>query len=265
MKQKILKILRSKAFQPFWEMLHHISLVGMNHWGGASLYHSGEIHALKYMLDKLERKESIIVFDVGANFGQYALLINKYLKSGQIYSFEPSKYTYKILNKTVNKYPNIITHNIGFGSEKSSVKLYSSGKGDAIASVHKLNNRKDYINEGLTEEIELNTIDSFCNNNNIDFIDILKIDIEGHELYALKGALEMINNLRINFIQFEFSEFNIDSRTFFRDFYDLLSPYFILYRIVSNGIVSLSSYNEDLEIFHTANFIAERKNLLNTM
>ena len=266
MKQKLLKLLRYKAFQPFWVKLHHISLVGMNHWGGANLYNSGEVHALNYMVEKLKDKSSIMVFDVGANYGQYALLANSLIKNKlTINSFEPSKYTCDILIKETQDHDHIIIHNMGLGDKKCKLKLYSSGKGSPVASVYNLSNRTNQFKEDYSEEIELTTLDSFCNDNNISTIDILKIDIEGHELFALKGASEKLKNSKINFIQFEFGECNIDSKTYFKDFYDILSSNFNLYRIVSNGLYKLGDYDESFEVFHTANFLAERKTLLKTI
>ena len=56
----------------------------------------------------------------------------------------------------------------------------------------------------------------------IDDIDFIKIDVEGHELAVLQGAVNMINQNRIKVIQFEFNVANILSRVFLKDFYDLL-------------------------------------------
>lgn len=264
MKLKIIKVLRSKAFQPLWTKLHHLSLIGMNHWGGASLYHSGEVHALKYMFNKLKYKNNpIMVFDVGANHGQYALLANDLIKHVSIiHSFEPSKYAYDVLIEKTQEQSNVIIHNFGLGESQSKMKLFSSGKGASIASVYNLSNRAAQFKDAFTEEVELTTLDSFCGRHNIDLIDILKIDIEGHEMAALKGASGKLKDQKINFIQFEFSECNIDSRTYFKDFYNILSADFNLFRIVSNGLYKLDHYDESLEVFHTANFLAERKTLL---
>lgn len=69
----------------------------------------------------------------------------------------------------------------------------------------------------------------------------------------------MLEEQRIQFIQFEFGGTNVESRTYFRDFWYLLSPDYILHRIVGNGLCRIDAYSEFLEIFVTANFLAERK------
>ena len=69
----------------------------------------------------------------------------------------------------------------------------------------------------------------------------------------------MIEEQRIRLIQFEFGGTSIDSRTYFRDFWQLLSPNYTLYRIVGNGLRRIDAYSEFLEIFVTVNFLAERR------
>mgnify|MGYP003480299324 CR=1 FL=1 len=106
-RELILKFLRKSCFQPFWEMLFHYSKVGMNYWGGGTVGHSGEEFALRYADAKLKRLHTgkVIVFDVGANVGQFAKMAAHEISSANmIYSFEPSgkTYLYKILSKLIN-------------------------------------------------------------------------------------------------------------------------------------------------------------------
>ena len=70
---------------------------------------------------------------------------------------------------------------------------------------------------------------------------VIKMDIEGFELFALKGAQEALKG-QIQLIQFEFGGANIDSRTFFKDFWLLLSPTFDIYRLSTKGLDLLSHY-----------------------
>jgi hypothetical protein len=105
----------------------------------------------------------------------------------------------------------------------------------------------------------LTTIDNYCLNNDIEKIYFLKLDVEGHELKVLQGASKMIFDKKIDFIQFEFGGCNIDSKTYFRDFYYLLKDDFNIYRIVENGLFAIKAYKEEYEIFRTINYLAERK------
>jgi hypothetical protein len=109
------------------------------------------------------------------------------------------------------------------------------------------------------EEIQINTIDNFCEENNLTQIDFLKLDIEGNEYRALEGALKMLKGNKIKYIQFEFGGTDIDAKVFFRDFYTLLSPQYQIFRILKNGLYPISEYQEIDEVFVTTNYFAQLK------
>lgn len=262
-KEIILKIIRRKEFQGIWEILFHLSKIGMNFWGGSNINSGGEIWVLKYIMDKLGDK-LIVVFDVGANMGEYTLATLNIAKNNNIviYAFEPSSETFSSLEKNLQQLnlkerEKVKIFPIGFGANKQEVNLYSSGHGSSLASVYRLENPIAPFEDDYTEIIFLNTIDEFCQENNIAEIDFLKIDIEGHEMAALSGAMSMIKYKKIKFIQFEFGECHIDSKTFFRDFYNLLNKDYKLYRVLPNGLREIFKYSTDLEVFGTINYLAE--------
>jgi hypothetical protein len=107
-----------------------------------------------------------------------------------------------------------------------------------------------------SERIEVQTIDSFCEKQQIDRIDFLKMDVEGHEMAVLRGAKSMLDANRISMIQFEFGPPNISSQTYFYDFWSLLSEKFDIYRIVPRGIARIGYYGEHREIFLNINYLA---------
>jgi len=69
----------------------------------------------------------------------------------------------------------------------------------------------------------------------------------------------MLHSGSIDFIQFEFGGCNIDSRTYFQDFYYLLKDNYKIYRIVKDGIYPINQYREMYEAFITTNYLAEKK------
>jgi hypothetical protein len=118
-----------------------------------------------------------------------------------------------------------------------------------------VNGRMDHV-----ETVKINTLDQFCVENKIQHVNLLKLDVEGHELNVLRGAANMLSKGAIDFIQFEFSAANIDSRTFFKDFYTLLKDDYQLYRILQDGIWPIQNYSESLEVFKRAtNYLAHRR------
>lgn len=69
----------------------------------------------------------------------------------------------------------------------------------------------------------------------------------------------MINDKRIDAIQFEFGGCNIDSRTFFQDFFYLLKDNYKIYRVLKDGLLEMPIYKETYEIFITINYLAIKK------
>jgi FkbM family methyltransferase len=251
-----------KQYQNLFEDFYSISLQGMNVGGGAETESSGEKNALFYIKDKLKKLDRLVIFDVGANVGLYTILLNEVFSENEnILSFEPSKKTYTKLVKNTNHIEKTNLYNFGFGNANTFLTLYYNQEESGLASVYERRLDHFNINMDLKEEIEIKTIDSFCETNKIAKINFLKLDVEGHELSVLNGAIKMLNDHKIDFIQFEFGGCNIDSRTYFQDFYYLLSKDFYIYRIVKDGLYKIDNYKEMHEAFTTTNYLAERKEL----
>jgi FkbM family methyltransferase len=246
--------------QQIWENIYQLALRQMNFGNGGDFNESGELYVAKYIGTKLEKEPVIIIFDVGANIGAYSKALSDLFKDkARIFSFEPSRKTFDILLNTIKNCRNITPNNLGFSDKGYNHVLYSDSEGSGLASLYQRNLEHFGIKMDKTEEIKLTTIDAFCKDNNIERIHFLKLDIEGHELHALKGAMKMINDKKIDFLQFEFGGCNIDSKTFFRDYYYLLKEHYTLYRILKDDIYELPTYKETYEIFVTINYLAIRK------
>lgn len=89
-------------------------------------------------------------------------------------------------------------------------------------------------------------------------IDLFKMDIEGHE-YSLLNSIAPSDLININAIQFEFGGANIDSRTYFRDFWNLLSDYFTIYRMTKFGLAKIARYREIDETLMTTNYLCVKR------
>ena len=235
----------------------------MNYGNGGDFKSSGELFAIEYIKHKTAGKENIVLFDVGANLGHYTVEMAKLFshRTTRIYSFEPSRAAYAKMLENVNGIKNITANNLGFSDAATTSILFKDTDLSALASLYQRRLDHFEIQMNKTETIELTTIDNYCTENNIEKIDFLKLDVEGHELKVLQGAAKMISRQKIDFIQFEFGGCNIDSRTFFQDFFYLLNKDFTIYRIVENGLFLIPAYRETYEVFTTINYLAERKNI----
>ena len=259
-KKIVNEIMGKKRFQNVFEYLFNISLKGMNYGNGGDFYESGELNVLKYINEKLNTEKSLIIFDVGGNVGNYSKALSDFFQTkATIHSFEPSRKTYEKFLETTKNIQNIIPNNFGFSDSEDYQLLYTNHDASGLASVYHRNLEHYGISMDKSEEVKLSTIDAYCKINNIDRIHFLKLDIEGHELKALEGAKQMIDSKKIDFIQFEFGGCNIDSRTYFQDFFYLLKDNYKIYRILKDGFYEMSTYKEIHEIFSTINYLAVKK------
>jgi FkbM family methyltransferase len=251
---------RKNLNQTILEKIHSGALLGMNIGRGTNLKNSGEIYVLKYIKKHLKDVTNPVIFDVGANIGGYSKVVSEIFKDMcVIHAFEPSQKTFNEAASLLKSKPNIILNNLGLSDKEQDLLLFSDMEKSGLASVYE--RRLDHFNLKMDrqEKIHLTTLDNYCKKNNIDHIHFLKLDIEGHELNALHGAKEMFSRGKIDFVQFEFGGCNIDSRTFFQDFFYFFNKDFNLYRILRNGLHPLPKYKETFEVFITTNFLAIKK------
>lgn len=200
-----------------------------------------------------------VVFDVGANAGQWAARTQAALGAGRgrLYLFEPQSACHTTL--AARAAPNHVVIPKAVGDRLGTVTLFADAPGSGLAS---LNRRRDSYFGDMTahqESVPLTTVDHEMAELGVGRVDLLKLDVEGGELAALRGAETALRAGAITTIAFEFGSGNVYSRTFFRDFWDLLTPLgYRLWRIRPGGTTTpVPAYTEELEHFRgVSNYLA---------
>lgn len=258
LKHVLVKVSGNSFIQKMLEKNAQFSQYLMGIGSGGETLSSGEraiFHALKQ-----KKQPPYCIFDVGSNKGQFLQLTLENIATDDyiIHCFEPGHETFKVLAESSPQNSRIKLNNIGLGKENGEALLHFDNFGSGLASLSK--RKLDHFNIEFTksEKVVINTIDNYCSENSIDHIHLLKIDIEGHELDALAGAKKMFFSKSIDIVTFEFGGCNIDTRTFFQDFWYFFNKIdFALFRITPSGyLYPLKSYREIFEQFRTANFLA---------
>ncbi|MGH9946968.1 MAG: FkbM family methyltransferase, partial [Pyrinomonadaceae bacterium] len=234
--------------------------MGIGNWETPEI--SGE---RDFILSFVEKFNAPVVIDVGANIGNYSIMLKSASSTTKIFAFEPHPTTFKKLEMSAEKY-DFTAINAACGSEISVGTLYDHGNANLETGTEHASLVKNVIEEvhsvdAKTWSVNITTIDSFVKKEEITRINLLKIDVEGGEMNVLLGAIESIKDQLIDLIHFEFTEANTVSRVFMKDFYELLAD-FTFYRMLSDGLAPLGQYYSlSAEIFGYQNIIAVRKEL----
>jgi len=223
---------------------------------------SGEAALFRQLKREESNEKELCLFDVGANRGQFLDVALAELDSiaFKIHCFEPSAATFKMLIAGRPANSKVILNPCGLGNARGEATLYYDQQGSGLASLTRRRLEHFEIDQSLSERVTLETLDRYCEDRGIENIDLLKIDVEGHEMDVLLGAERMLAQ-SVGMVTFEFGGCNIDTRTYFQDFFYFFKTHDMsLYRITPSGFFyPIPRYQEELEQFRTTNFVATRR------
>jgi FkbM family methyltransferase len=157
-------------------------------------------------------EEPRVVFDIGANVGQTAIGFSKWFPRAEIHSFEPVPDNYRKLVETARSLPGVRTYPWACGA---NVGTFAMNLGDD-SERHTLAARSG----AGTVDVQVTTVDAFCEEHQIQRIDLLKSDTEGFETEVLSGARNMLARGAIRAI---YVEVGVNGQTYHTPFADVLA------------------------------------------
>jgi FkbM family methyltransferase len=151
-------------------------------------------------------KNLSVIFDVGANVGDIALRYSELFSNAAIYAFEPFPDSFQALQNNIAGKSKITPYQkaiAAIAGEQTFFVNYNADTNSLLPSQKMgLSSDKQVANKGEIK-VAVWTIDDFCKEKGIGFIDILKLDIQGGELAALNGAANMLAENKIGLIYTE--------------------------------------------------------------
>lgn len=201
-----------------WEYAPHIRAFFHQHWKFGSFVStfddgicfwvdlSDHIESQVYLHDMQEGDRGLVrllrrlwtagktFVDIGANVGVYTAMAAKRIgSSGTVHAFEPVQSTFKRMqdNIKLNNFSNVKIYNNALSSRTGTASIWipkHNNKG--MSSLHPNATPLD------EESITLITLDNVIKQGKIETVDIIKIDVEGHELEVLKGGMDTISEMR---------------------------------------------------------------------
>jgi FkbM family methyltransferase len=191
----------------------------------------------KYLVLKhILKNKKPLIFDIGANVGQSIIGFKKNFPNSVIHSFEPCEdFYYKIL-KIKKKYKNIFVNNCAIHDKKDNFFHYDNdfiGSNSSFFGINLLS--KDYISmkknsvkkqvadsTNVETNVKIISLDSYIKKNKINYIDILKIDVEAGSMNVLNTINKtFLKNIGVIVLEFHFWDFYVKKNNFY-DFENFL-------------------------------------------
>lgn len=212
-------------------------------------------------------QENIIYFDVGAHVGTYTDIIIDKFQNYQGHLFEPAKSTYKNCMKNHGKNKNLTINNVALSNEIGEVE-YRIYPGDptrnGIAGVS-----TEVYFESEIDKVQCLTGDSYCQEHNIERIDLLKIDAEGYDLHVIKGFDSLLTRKKIDVIQFEYNAKHSETHCMLGDFHRYLEDKGYAVGVMRQDGVKFNEFDFTMNNFESGpNYVAclpELQSLLSLM
>ncbi|MES9875473.1 MAG: FkbM family methyltransferase [Candidatus Sedimenticola sp. PURPLELP] len=155
---------------------------------------SHAFHDLRWFLPNLSVQ---VIFDVGANVGTVTNAFSKHFPEALIFCFEPAPNVHRsLLKNTENK--RIRCFPIALSDNKSTATMHRVTSG----RLYNLENT-DIADSDVVEQVKVETLESFCTDNDVERINYLKIHTGGHDLSVLRGADSLLAQQSIDVVEVE--------------------------------------------------------------
>lgn len=233
--------------------------------GALDLFSSGETSFLKEACKYIRKtSEAPIIFDIGANKGEWSAEVIANIDSFSLHIFEPNtsmqgelSNTIKTSMKSTNQKATAHINMLGIAKEGKNILYVNNASNEQATTV--LNSGEPMYKNFETMKIKTTEGSAYCKAKGIENIDFIKIDTEGSEYGALTTFDKHIIEGRIRFIQFEYGMASFYGNSSLNNFFKALKDRYSMHRILPEGITKSLKYSEEIETFHWSNYIAIRK------
>lgn len=182
---------------------------------------------------KLIKTKEPIIFDVGAHRGESVKYFKEIWPNSKIYSFEPDPESFEILSQ----YKDLASmHNLAM-SNSSGMQVFYRQTISSLNSLSKVNKQSNdsigYAKTALNDGVDVTVVTGFdfCEKNEINKIDFLKIDTQGFEENVLLGFGEKLKNVGVITVEISFFDF-YEKKSSFYEIEKLIKDSFELYDIL---------------------------------
>ena len=223
---------------------------------------NGEAHFMKCVVENNSGGESLIVLDVGANKGDWTkMFLDAIALRGEtatriaLHAFEPVPSTACIFRDRVAEMPGhevVELHQVAMSDASGFAEIGVFADGAGTNSLHFASDERVPQEE---IEVELSSLDEFCEKTSMNHIHMVKCDAEGHDAKVLRGACGLLKQESIDVLQFEYNHRWVFGHAFLKDIFELVEglPYTIV-RLDGAGVTAFDTWHPELERFFQSNY-----------
>ena len=215
-------------------------------------YHP-EANGELFVLRALRGERLRCVFDVGANVGNWSLLVHEIFPDAAIHCFEVMPPTVEELRRRAAGIPGIVVCDFGLAEREGKIPLhYYPENATLTTSIADVPHRHARVEaQGF-----VTTGDAYLERSGVDAVDLLKIDVEGADHLVLEGFRGAIAEGRIGAIQFEYGRTAILTKFLLRDFHAFFDGYGWRVGKIYPNYVDFRPYELEHEDFLGPNYLA---------
>lgn len=204
-----------RQFMSVVQSVHHayVRIVAKALWWNEAAFFYPKLRRF-YAAQFSEKSNLTHVLDIGANRGQSIRFFQRLFPKVFIHSFEPNKHLFLQLVKRFAG-PNCVLHQAGVSNVNGSL-LFHENVLDETSSFETPDGSSSYLKKksnvlltnpanifAASYEVPVTTLDAFIEQEQITNVDVLKVDVEGHEYKVLAGAVVALRAKIFRFIQLE--------------------------------------------------------------
>ncbi|CAN5835251.1 FkbM family methyltransferase [soil metagenome] len=225
----------------------YVNVVDNDH--DSDFYTNGEARFAHEMLPT-----SKVAFDVGAAFGNWSKIALEANPAIQLHCFEPTSRRFAALSKAVDGRATL--NQLALGDTPGEQQIFYGASGGSNSIYPQRYNQEIYAASDV-ETIKISTIDDYCTTHGIESVDFIKMDIEGYEPAALRGAERMLRAGRIKVIQFEYSYVFLDAGASLMGLMKYMAevnPAYRFHKLMPEAAKPVTVYDHTLDNFKTQNW-----------
>jgi FkbM family methyltransferase len=184
-------------------------------------------------------KPGDVVLDIGANIGAHTMGIAQSVgPQGRVFAFEPADFAYEKLCRNLALNPALAVRTFpqqtllaASATDRSEPQIYASWPLQNSAVVHP-KHRGQLVS---TARASVDTLDSFVARNQLECLDLIKMDVDGHELPVLQGGGETLGRFRPTLVMEMSPYIHAEHKHSFAEFVALLKSFSYSLRDADSG------------------------------